>query len=1441
MKKHFLDSLLALLFLPAVLSAAEFSFDFRPASDKAVRAEAGKDGGQIANAPEIVASHLVRTDSARAASRADFAVGDRISVRLFSEDPLEIRLMEKSANSSGGTSFLGATGKSGDIVDSVVVQDNHGIQMTIQDMGSGRVYTVFSLDGETRVTEWKTGGGPRECRTLEPPVPDGWNADAAQKTAGEAEVSPKPGQTYVDVLVAFDTTAVSWLSENGSSRESFAATAVQKMNTAIANTGLDSSFRFRLVGTMETGSSALGSLQDALYAAKGQSTTVNGTSISWPSVKTKRNEFGADIVCVMIDTGSAYGTVGLGFSMESANRSYFSDSTFNACAIRAVVSGHTMTHEVGHNMGAGHTDMVADTSNRGPQLFSYSSGYYFTAGDTSYHTIMAYNTDGYGNYYTAAPFFSSSSHQYNGTTVGNSTHDNSRTLANTFAEVAAYRSATIQDNPPDAPSWVDASDGDYSSYVLIEWGASSGATSYEVYRSTSYSGTKTRLGETSSATYWYDYNATAGTTYYYWVKASNDAGTSGFSDYDTGWRASATQDITLQNALDNTTLTFTTGGDADWFGQTSTTYDYEDAAQSGSIGDGESSWMETTVSGQGTLAFWWKTSSESGWDTLALYVDGSQAQLISGDSSWTQVSATVKGSGSHTIRWVYLKDDGTSSGSDCGWVDQVVWTPDGGGGEGEGTAKYALCVGLNEYEDVSSLSGCANDAAFFQASLVERGGWAKADTTLLVNNGATKSAIRSAIANYAAKAVAGDTFVYVHSSHGGQNYGTSVYLCAYDDDYEDTELAEDLARFRSGVKIAVIVDACHSGGLFKGGARKGGAAGIARRVTALMDENRAKSLAKGEKAAASKIASSEIGWVTAADYNESSIDWGFYDTDSWLWDPDAEGVDYGGTFIGSFVWSWWNDTADYCDVGDGDGYADPYECWRVAYDFCTGLDSFWGYSGESFTPQYLNESALRKVELGSSGGGRVILPRPTIPEAVDNTTLAFTTGGSANWFGQSTTTHDGADAAQSGYIDNSQSSWMQTTVSGSGTLSFWWKVSSEEDYDYLRLYIDGALVREISGSTSWQQVTLSKTWVGTHTIRWTYSKDYSVSDYSDCGWVDQVTWTPAPRTLTPVYRFYSPRTKGHFFTMNEAEKNNLIATASHIWNFEGIAYYAYQTQLAGTVPLYRFYSPRTRGHFYTKSEAEKNSLIATASHIWNFEGISYFVAASRLAGTTPIYRFWAPGAKHHFYTRNEAEKNNLIARYSNIWNYEGIAFYAWATRAASSDAATVDGGNARTSTLAAAPDWQSAPDADSASSARQRAGVEARGANDPESRDDEGVAATPAAFGLVSLPDETPLPDEGIAESEAVAMEIRAEMPEEGVFASDLDGEWGDGAVSMRLLLPEGLFAIPQLDEETGEVVDGDAEGAVDFELPTSGAWYLLRVKDKAGEEVFSRWMRAAP
>ena len=92
--------------------------------------------------------------------------------------------------------------------------------------------------------------------------------------------------------------------------------------------------------------------------------------------------------------------------------------------------------------------------------------------------------------------------------------------------------------------------------------------------------------------------------------------------------------------------------------------------------------------------------------------------------------------------------------------------------------------------------------------------------------------------------------------------------------------------------------------------------------------------------------------------------------------------------------------------------------------------------------------------------------------AVDSD-LSFTTGGSANWFRQTTVYYHDGDAAQSGYVSDDQQSWMQTTVNvESGhteTVTFYWKVSSEGGCDYLEFYIDGVLKDQISGEVSWQQ------------------------------------------------------------------------------------------------------------------------------------------------------------------------------------------------------------------------------------------------------------------------------------------------------------------------------------------------------------------------------------
>ena len=130
----------------------------------------------------------------------------------------------------------------------------------------------------------------------------------------------------------------------------------------------------------------------------------------------------------------------------------------------------------------------------------------------------------------------------------------------------------------------------------------------------------------------------------------------------------------LAAACDIEELTFTTGGDGQWFAQT-TEYNYDgDAAQSGDIGDDEETWLETTVEGTGTVRFDRKVSSD-GSDSLSFEVDGHyQAGWTAG--GWDEYVHQITTGGTHTLRWTYMKDSSGSGGSDCAWVDHVRWSGD---------------------------------------------------------------------------------------------------------------------------------------------------------------------------------------------------------------------------------------------------------------------------------------------------------------------------------------------------------------------------------------------------------------------------------------------------------------------------------------------------------------------------------------------------------------------------------------------------------------------------------------------------------------------------------------------------------------------------------------------------------------------------------------------
>jgi hypothetical protein len=88
----------------------------------------------------------------------------------------------------------------------------------------------------------------------------------------------------------------------------------------------------------------------------------------------------------------------------------------------------------------------------------------------------------------------------------------------------------------DPPIGVTASDSLYTDKVRITWVDIQDANGYKIYRnSTNNTGTASQIG-TDTASPYDDTTATAGQTYYYWLKATYTGGISGFSSGDSGVR-----------------------------------------------------------------------------------------------------------------------------------------------------------------------------------------------------------------------------------------------------------------------------------------------------------------------------------------------------------------------------------------------------------------------------------------------------------------------------------------------------------------------------------------------------------------------------------------------------------------------------------------------------------------------------------------------------------------------------------------------------------------------------------------------------------------------------------------------------------------------------------------------------------------------------------------
>ena len=452
-----------------------------------------------------------------------------------------------------------------------------------------------------------------------------------------------------------------------------------------------------------------------------------------------------------------------------------------------------------------------------------------------------------------------------------------------------------------------------------------------------------------------------------------------------------------------------------------------------------------------------------------------------------------------------------------------------------GATQRALVVGINEYTNpgCSTLAGCVTDANRMQSMLTScGGGWTSSTVKKLTNSSASRSAILSAIQSFANSSSSGDTFIYFHSSHGGNQV-----LCAADTNISAADLGTYLRKFPSGVKVLCVIDACHSGSLPNKGLSRAPMdfAAFISDVNETMDD-----LAKKDKTSggADKLTNSQIGWCVAVDADNTSQDFG---------------VAFGGLFTYPYIQSARSGAADaVCfrygstDLhhGNGDGYCSAAEAFYSAQTSASTISAL--FKEDAQIPQMFNESVCANVMLSRSY-------QANINTAADNSDLQFDSyayeleegylAHGVGFFGQTKTSYSGGSALACSPPIILQACELSTTVTGSGTLKFVWKTSSDvpSSAKVMKLYVDNNEVASYTGTT-WQEESISISGSGSHSVEWTYYiipsdsvlESLSAANVNEnCCYIDNIQWSNGtPPGPTP----------GPYDNLDAAKKN--VSTAS---------------------------------------------------------------------------------------------------------------------------------------------------------------------------------------------------------------------------------------------------------------------------------------------------------
>jgi len=122
----------------------------------------------------------------------------------------------------------------------------------------------------------------------------------------------------------------------------------------------------------------------------------------------------------------------------------------------------------------------------------------------------------------------------------------------------------------------------------------------------------------------------------------------------------------------------------------------------------------------------------------------------------------------------------------------------------------------------------------------------------------------------------------------------------------------------------------------------------------------------------------------------------------------------------------------------------------------------------------------------------------------------WSSSGSKPWYAQTGEVYEGSYAMRSGKITDAQESILVVErETGTGTGSFFVKISSEQDWDYLEFAVNGRALAKWSGRVNWKKFEFPLQ-AGINRLEWRYRKDPSTFAGMDAAFIDNVILPEVP-------------------------------------------------------------------------------------------------------------------------------------------------------------------------------------------------------------------------------------------------------------------------------------------------------------------------------------------